>query len=226
VGATGAPVVAGLIDAAAQRIRHRWSANAGKAVAHAADVAGLNPQELLDRLLSAPNRQELLASALQAAAHATVEGKIKALAAALKTGALTGAEAEVDHELLFVRAMADFEAAHITVLSHLAQRAAFASGGSSPLDAIAQLPGVGSAAAPVIATLERHGAIESVPLDIHRLFGEFYDNMPGEPIPSTPLPSLRPRGSVPSTPPRTWRITSFGEECWARLQGAGDSVGH
>jgi 4'-phosphopantetheinyl transferase EntD len=115
VGAASAPVAAGLIEAAAQRIWNRSSANAVKAMTSAADGAGVDVQEFLERLLSAPNRQELLANALEAAARATLEPKIKALVTALKTGALTSSASEVDHELLFVRAMADFEAAHITV---------------------------------------------------------------------------------------------------------------
>lgn len=67
----------GLVRAGAV-IRQRWRRSAEELMAEAWRRAELEDDQLLERLLATAARQELLASALEGAAHSTDEGKIKA----------------------------------------------------------------------------------------------------------------------------------------------------
>lgn len=121
-GAGAAPVLRQAIQDGIAQLRQRGLERADRAVEEASQASGLPAEEAVRRLLATPAGGELLLQGLQAAAHATVEAKVKVLGKALATGALAADEPEVDRERVFVGAMAEFEAPHLRVLEHLEPR--------------------------------------------------------------------------------------------------------
>jgi hypothetical protein len=160
-GAAAASAAASdLVSSLWSSLRQRWNRNAEAALESGAETAGMDVDGLLEELTSTPVRQELLASALEGAAHATLEAKIKALGRSLATGALATNSAEVDRELLFVRAMSEIEAPHLRLLEQMAK--------AKQALYRAQLPevtGLGSAFDPLFATLQRHGLVQQVAVE-------------------------------------------------------------
>jgi hypothetical protein len=156
----------------------------------------------LERLVATPDRQELLVAALEAAGRATLEAKIRALGQSLATGALRDDD-QVDRELLFVSAMAEFERPHIRLLEYLRrdpQRPGELR--QAIVHELARLPGIGTAVHPILGTLQRHGTVEQYRMD-----------------PEAVQRGADLRRMVPAD--GSWSITDFGIECLDRLQAAG-----
>lgn len=205
--AAAAPLVSQGLAYAGAIVRQRWRRNAEEMLAEAAHTAELEDDQLLERLLASPARQELLASALEAAAHATLQEKVKALGQALADGALADDD-QVDHELLFVRAMVDLEAPHVRVL-HLLDTPSVPAAPSyrAPLAErqLSKAPGIGDALGPVLAVLERWGAVEKkAAVDIDQLNQDLGLG--------TPVPFRRET---------KWEITPFGQNLLRRLRAGG-----
>jgi len=202
-GAAASPILTALIIKTGTRIRERWSANAGAAIAYGADAAGLSPEDLVERLLLSPDREELFASALEAAAHATLEAKIRALGDSLRSGAVDS-DAQVEVETFFVRAMVDIDAPHVRVLNAMSASRS----GTTVRDLAHRIPSLEPILTPVVATLERHGAVQRIQPDVVKVMNDYEKN--------------RSRGlGTPSTPDAAWRVTKFGVECLNRLRAAG-----
>jgi hypothetical protein len=120
---------------------------------------------------------------------------------ALKTGALSTNPAEVAGELLFVKAMAEFEEPHLSVLERLGPKP------DKPNELpyvttaeLARLPGIGSATAPMLATFQARGAVEQYRMD----------------------PEAIQRSDVRRSEPAdgSWHLTDFGWDCLLRLRAA------
>lgn len=205
-----APAAKQALQAGAIWVRRRWFAQAERAVEEGAAIAGLAPEELVSRLVATPGGGELFWEAVQAAAHAGVEAKIRALGRALATGALGEDEKVVDRERLFVQAMADIEEQHLKVLAALDES-------HSPsgreylfpvtLSRLEESSGVGSAIHPLFATLQRHGLVEAVPPDLEQIMRKFGQG----------LDAFHLRNDMTGR----WQITAIGRECVDRLRAAG-----
>jgi hypothetical protein len=143
---------------------------AGRTVEIAADEAHLALDELERRLFSDPNRLQLAAATLTAAANTALEAKIRTLGRALATGALATDDAQVDEQRFLVDTLADLEAPHIRVLHQLSIRhegygeARTADGryqahGWSIDDLAVRLPGIAAVLRPVLNVLAGHALI-------------------------------------------------------------------
>jgi hypothetical protein len=201
VGAAGGPALVEAMEVAAHAVRARRASNISAAVIEAGEKADLTPEALLERLVATPDRQELFAAAVEAAGRATLDTKVKALGQSLATGALGDGE-RVDHELLFVHAMAEFERPHIRILEYL-RRDPERPGElrQAIIHELARLPGVGAAVHPLLGTLQRHGTVEQYRVD-----------------PEAIQRGADMRRMVPAD--GSWSITDFGMECLDRLQAA------
>lgn len=191
-------------------LRQGWNRNGQATLEAGAAAAEMNLEEFLQRLLSTPARQELLAAALEGGAHAEPEVKIGALGGALRNGAITGDDAEVDRERLISEALAAIERPHVRLLLFFDQ--AHSPAGRSylwrrGLRELRDLPGLGEAVHPLLATLERHGLVERLGSDLGKAF---------KGIGSPGGPAFLDQYSAPR-----WQITPFGREWLDRLWTAG-----
>lgn len=157
LGAGAGPILSRSVQDFLERVQRRRLEQAMQAVDVGSSTAQLPTDDMLSRLEATPARQELLMEAMQAAAHATFEEKVKAIGAMLARGALADEAMVVDHERLFVRAMTDFDLHHLQVLEFLSQQPAPT---AVRTDQLASSLGLGDVVHPVLAALERHGAIE------------------------------------------------------------------
>jgi hypothetical protein len=200
-----------LVSSVWMSLRERWNRNGEVALETGVEEAGMDVDRLLSELMSTSARQELLAEALEGAAHATLEAKIKALGRSLGLGALATDDDAVDRERHFVRAMADFERPHVRLLDYICERQASLDAVAPPsTQELAELAWVGRALFPLLATLERHGAIYSVGS------ASLYQTAPDAAAGGVFLDLGTTAGS-----PGRWMASHFGFECLWRLQEAG-----
>jgi len=118
VGAAMQPLLAGALQRAGAEIGLLRRQSAEKALDDASRRLGCSPDEVVDLATRSPEGAQLLAETLFAAARTVNEHKIRALAKALANG-LRDDEARPDEEQLVVAALAEAEAPHIKVLTHL-----------------------------------------------------------------------------------------------------------
>jgi hypothetical protein len=162
------PVTESALLTAVGWVRQRWSRNRAEVLADAADAAGKSAEDLLLAAASDDRRHELLARALGIAQDTALHNKRRALGRALAAG-ITGNDAHIDGELMFMRAVADLDAPHIRALALMAseqpgigqQSSSPFHAGWSPATMAARDPGLGPALPALLSTLEAHGLIGS-----------------------------------------------------------------
>jgi hypothetical protein len=159
-GAAVEPVLEQVVSETLARRRQRGQ----RALAIAASAAGMTPEELLERILHDERLLDLGAAVVAAASKTMVEAKIRALGRALATGALATDDAVVDEQRFLVDTLADLEAVHFRVLTHVSvQHSGYGSPqspegwrqayGWSIEDLSAQLPGTAVILRPVLGVL-------------------------------------------------------------------------
>lgn len=207
VAAGAVPPVSLALSRAAAVVAQRRRRNVAKMLAEAERRAELEEAQLLERLVSTPARQELLATAVEAAARATLEEKTTALGQALARGILGNGDA-VDQEQLFVRAIADLEVPHARVLARLGTSPAPGYRPSLISRTLAEADGGRDVIGPVLAVLERCGAAEKIPAinDVKQLSGDLVSGFGQQRQP-------------------TWRITAFGQRLLEHLSDAANGDG-
>jgi hypothetical protein len=119
------PLAAEAMEAALERTRTLRQRNASLMLEEAARIAAtsdVSAVDLLEGLTSDPARMQLFAAALDAAARAIADAKLRMLGQALANGSLAQDDAQLNLELLIVRALADIEAPHLRVLDRMYPR--------------------------------------------------------------------------------------------------------
>lgn len=117
-GAAMQPLLARALQRAGTEIGILRSNSAATALDEAARRLDRSADEVVDLATDSPESAQLLAETLFAAARTVNENKIRALARALANG-LRDDEARPDEQQLIVSALAEVEAPHIKVLTHL-----------------------------------------------------------------------------------------------------------
>ena len=117
-GAAMQPLLTDVLQHAAAEIGLLRGRSAAKALDDASRRLGRSPDDVVELATRSPQSAQLLAEALSAAARTIDEQKIRALARALANG-LREDQARPDEEQLVVAALAEVEAPHIKVLTHL-----------------------------------------------------------------------------------------------------------
>lgn len=164
--ATGlAPSLAVLIDRLSGVLRSRRGANAEETLTCAIDAASIPAEEFIDRALSDDKHSELLVRALTVAQDTALGEKRHALGRAL-ADAVCG-DADVNDELLFIRAVADLDAPHIAVLKIISLDPP----ATRPFPrawtyraALERLPVLGDTLAAILATLQLHTLVSKMQL--------------------------------------------------------------
>lgn len=160
-----APSLAALIDRLSGVLRSRRGANAEETLTCAIDAASIPAEEFIDRALSDDRHSELLVRALTAAQDTALREKRRALGRAL-ADAVCG-DADVNDELLFIRAVADLDAPHIAVLKviSLAPPAIRPFPRAWTYKAVLEkLPVLGDTLSAILATLELHTLVSKMQL--------------------------------------------------------------
>lgn len=103
----------------ADRLRTRESDQTGQMLGAAAQTAGLEPEEVVKRIIEDENLTLLMAEAIEAARRSRVEGKAAALGRSL--GAILEDDALIDREAIWIRVLAVVEPPHIRVLQAYVQ---------------------------------------------------------------------------------------------------------
>jgi hypothetical protein len=150
-----APIALAFANAAVKRIGRRRVENATETLIAGADSAGMTVAEFIDAAASNDRLQELLAHALTVAQDAAWRNKRRALGRALANG-VTGDEACIDEELLFVRAVDDIYEMDIRLLGRLADGSRATAGDITRAD-----PGLADGLLPLLGNLQSHGLIDS-----------------------------------------------------------------
>lgn len=117
-GAAMQPLLAIALQRAGTEIGILRSRSAATALDEASLRLDRNADEVVELATESPESAQLLAETLFAAARTVNENKIRALARALANG-LRDDEARPDEQQLIVAALAEVEAPHIKVLTHL-----------------------------------------------------------------------------------------------------------
>lgn len=191
---TVAGLVPGVKDQLAhltERYRARRYERAGRVLADAAEQRGIEPDELVEDLMSSEDGEELLLAAMRAAEDAAFEAKAKAIAVALADGSIAETVNGLRFETLIERALAQLDAVHIAVLE----------GFQSTIDAMYQgravtspdlaltriqlgerYSTIGDGLDPIVAALQREGLLRS----------------------------LEQSTGIGHQPPNAWQLTDFG----------------
>ena len=203
-GAAAAPVVSRVLMQLAGALGARRDARVVGVIARAAQLAGLEPAVLVQRLQASPEQEELLVRTMQAAADAAAEERLVMLATSLGHAA-TGTPLDAGREALFVRAIAELELLHVQLLERFtwsANALGLGDGASPEFDTPIQrlnekvlervLPELGVTTAPLLSALVRHGLL------------------------AYSTPSVATYGGGGSLPP-VWELTAFGAAFLERL---------
>jgi hypothetical protein len=170
-GPGGAALAAGVgpaLDEAIARVNAFRQHHVEQVVTDAADIAGLEIGELIDRLLEDELRGELAARALLAAQDAGTAERLRALSRSLAAGALASDAEGVAIELLYVRALADLDAPHVYVLTLFSstwRELGLGDQDTLPPDGLnygqlQQAAQLGDALDPIVGILLRHGLVD------------------------------------------------------------------
>jgi len=150
-------------------VRRRRFRHAAETVVDASEASGCSVEELLGQAVSDDRRHELLSRALGVAQDAALRDKRRALGRALAAG-IEGDDAQIDDELLFIRAVADVDVPHIKLLKVLSEdqplkgqlSGSVFHGGWSLATVAARHPEFGGALPALVWTLESHSLIQTV----------------------------------------------------------------
>jgi hypothetical protein len=160
---------------------------------HASVHAQVDPERLLNAASNDPAKKHLAFTAGDAASTARFSARIVALGRALGSGLVAENDVELDVEQFVVDALAEIERPHVAALARLGPHR------TEDTFLRLELHRYGAALAPILATLERLGAVER-DLD-----------------PEAAFDRLRARSFYSATP--------FGEELRRRLVRAGADTG-
>jgi hypothetical protein len=142
---------------------------AGRRIWHGIDMlnaaledSGLSLEEFLDLAVSDDKRQELLARALTIAQDAALRARRRGLGRSLSAG-ITGDDAKINEEHLFMRAVADVDEAHLRLLGHMAHPVPGSDGRPRWTAAVLEAadPGLVPGVMALLGTLELHGLVQT-----------------------------------------------------------------
>lgn len=150
-----APIALAVASAAVKRIGRRRIENATDTLMDGAKAADISITEFIDRAASDDRRHELFARALAVAQDAAWRNKRRALGRALAAG-VTGDDARIDEELLFIRAVDDVDEMHIRLLGDLADSDRLTTEDIGQAD-----PGLGDGVLTLLGQLQSQGLIDS-----------------------------------------------------------------
>src|SRR5665213_223473 len=209
LGAGLAPGLATALRAVGGWYSERQTERVGRMIRTAAKIARLEPDLLVRRMEQTPERAELFVRTFRAAAEASAEVKLVALARSLATSAQGDSE-QVQVETLFVHALSELEAVHLDVLERFgwsANALGLGDGKSADFDVhvaylnSAQLemtlPGLAPVIESVLAMLVQHGLLAY----------------------STATPVTYGSGGAPVL---QWALSRFGREALDRLEASRD----
>ena len=108
VGTALTPAMEVAFSAVVRGLNQRRFRHGAQTLSDAAGAAGEPVEELLAKAVADDRRQELLARALSIAQDAALRDKRRALGRSLAAG-IAGDDAQIDDELLFIRAVADID---------------------------------------------------------------------------------------------------------------------
>jgi hypothetical protein len=144
------------------RVGSRRAEHAAETLLDAADEADLPVAEFFDRAVADDRRHELFARAMSIAQDTALRDKRRALGRALAVGVM-GDDAQIDEELLFMRALEDIDEVHIRLLARMADTYPPGVGPGWSARKIAEAdPGLANGAPALLGTLQLHGLIEEV----------------------------------------------------------------
>lgn len=163
-----------LIEAGLARIcevlSSRRRVHAAETLMAAADAADASTEEefleFIERALSDPRRQELLARALIIAQDSASRDKRRAIGRALAAGT-AGDGARVDDELIFIQVLNDLDTAHVRLLAHMNNKIPIGRIAGQRYDAATCTPrsialadpGLADTAPALLLMLQRHGLV-------------------------------------------------------------------
>jgi hypothetical protein len=203
-----APVAWRAVELAKQRAAAWRDAAAARALTEALGEMGGNADALLARI-NDPSRALLADLVLDAAGRSTYDDKIVTLGRLLGRALIERDDARLDEHAALMAAVADLEAPHVAVLGQMRQvrwitpdrkrpTAKRSSHAYSRRELAAIFPQYGPALDSVLATLERHGLVRRLPVDVNRTITERQRN------------EARPMPLPFSQPPTEWDPTAFG----------------
>ena len=163
------PIMETAFSVVVRRLNQRRFRHGAQTLSDAAEASGEPVEELLAKAVADDRRQELLARALSIAQDASLRDKRRALGRALAVG-ISGDDARIDDELLFIRAVADVDGPHIRLLALMSTdfpapgklSGSVFHGGWSLATITARDPGFGDTLPALIQTLEAHGLIRAM----------------------------------------------------------------
>lgn len=237
-GAAMLPLLAVALQRAGSEIGILRSRSAAAALDEASRRLGCNADQVVQLATQSPEAAQLLAETLTAAARTVNENKIRALARALANG-LRDDEARPDEQQLIVAALAEVEAPHIKVLTHLGPersltrtQATGLSNRTTPTrglwpSSIAARCNLSTASArAVLSVLQRAGMAvpdegsetirtDRLIIELQETLNEITDLLINPPkngkIPSSKKPGVLRRPGPPAT--SGWMLTLFGQLC-------------
>lgn len=160
--ATMAGPVMTVVLNALMRVRRRRVEHAAETLLDAADQAELPVAAFFERAVADDRRHELFTRALSIAQDTALRDKRRALGRALAAGVM-GDDAQVDEELLFMRALEDIDEMHIRLLARMADTypPEVGPGWSARIIGKAD-PGLANGAPALLGALQVHGLVEEV----------------------------------------------------------------
>jgi hypothetical protein len=116
-GAALAPVLSSALDLAIEEVRHNGRRQVEAAIGEAANLSGLDAEDLLEKLVSSPVYMAVLLEAVEAAARTVDPRVVNSLGRCLANAATDGAK--VEDETLIAKAFRDLGPAHFRLLGGL-----------------------------------------------------------------------------------------------------------
>lgn len=155
-GAATGPLAKATIEIATASLRAR-NRRTQAALEQAIKLVEDQPRPLEELLIRDEERLDVAIAALNSAAASSVEAKLEALGACIARAATLERVSDVERLGLLVKALADLEAVHLAVLSHLADRQAGYAVTPTQLESDLRLPA--EELRPVVRQLELNGLI-------------------------------------------------------------------
>jgi hypothetical protein len=150
-----APALAAIMTSLA-RVGQRRAEHAADTLMDAADAADVPLDEFFSRAVADDRRQELFTRTLIIAQDTALREKRRALGRALAAGVM-GDDAQIDEELLFIKAVEDIDMMHIRLLDRIAT--AQPAEGWMASTIVAADRGLANGIRALLGTLELHGLI-------------------------------------------------------------------